>query len=56
MPGLGEIHAHIPGGESPDATSSGRLFLYVANGVTTIRGMLGDPRHLMYRERVAKGE
>jgi imidazolonepropionase-like amidohydrolase len=24
--------------------------------VTTIRGMLGDPRHIVYRERVAKGE
>ena len=24
--------------------------------MTTIRGMLGDPRHLMYRERAAKGE
>jgi imidazolonepropionase-like amidohydrolase len=56
MPGLGELHAHIPGGKSPDADIERTLFLYVANGVTTIRGMLGDPRHLVYRERVAKGE
>ena len=56
MPGLGELHAHIPGGKAPDADVERTLFLYVANGVTTIRGMLGDPRHLTYRERVAKGE
>ena len=56
MPGLGELHAHIPGGQAPDADIERTLFLYVANGVTTIRGMLGDPRHLVYRERVAKGE
>jgi imidazolonepropionase-like amidohydrolase len=56
MPGLGELHAHIPGGKSPDADVERTLLLYVANGVTTIRGMLGDPRHLVYRERVAKGE
>ena len=56
MPGLGELHAHIPGGNAPDADVERTLFLYVANGVTTIRGMLGHPRHLAYRERVAKGE
>jgi imidazolonepropionase-like amidohydrolase len=56
MPGLGELHAHIPGGKAADADVERTLFLYVANGVTTIRGMLGDPRHLVYRERVAKGD
>jgi imidazolonepropionase-like amidohydrolase len=56
MPGLGELHAHIPGGNAPDAEVERTLLLYVANGVTTIRGMLGHPRHLAYRERVAKGE
>lgn len=56
MPGLGELHAHIPGGKAPDADVERTLLLYVANGVTTIRGMLGDPRHLVYRERVAKSE
>jgi imidazolonepropionase-like amidohydrolase len=56
MPGLGELHAHIPGGQVPAADIERTLFLYVANGVTTIRGMLGDPRHLVYRALVAKGE
>jgi imidazolonepropionase-like amidohydrolase len=56
MPGLAEMHAHIPGGTAPDSAVERTLFLFAANGVTTIRGMLGDPRHLVYRERVAKGE
>jgi hypothetical protein len=32
------------------------LFMYVANGIGTIRGMLGDPRHLPLRERAARGD
>jgi imidazolonepropionase-like amidohydrolase len=56
MPALAEMHAHIPGGKAPDSAVERTLFLYAANGVTTIRGMLGDPRHLVYRERAAKGE
>ena len=56
MPALAEMHAHIPGGKAPDADVERTLVLYVAGGVTTIRGMQGDPRHLTVRERVAKGE
>jgi hypothetical protein len=56
MPALAEMHAHIPGGKAPDAAVERTLYLYVANGIGTIRGMLGDPRHLVYRERAAKGE
>jgi len=56
MPGVGEMHAHIPGGTASDAYVEQVLKLFVANGVTTIRGMLGDPRHLPLRARVAKGE
>ena len=55
MPGLAEMHAHIPGGNAPDTIVERVLFLYVANGITTIRGMLGDPRHLSYRSSVANG-
>src|SRR5690606_1733524 len=32
------------------------LFLYLAGGVTTIRGMLGHPLHLELRDRGAAGE
>jgi imidazolonepropionase-like amidohydrolase len=56
MPGLAEMHAHIPGGQAPDSAVERTLFLYAANGITTIRGMLGDPRHITYRERAARGE
>ena len=56
MPGLTEMHAHIP----PPTTSMERieetLFLYLSNGVTTIRGMLGDPLHLDLREKAKNGE
>jgi imidazolonepropionase-like amidohydrolase len=61
IPGLAEMHAHIPtpqveaqfGANSGYAESV--LKLYVANGVTTIRGMLGHPSHLALRERVRAG-
>ncbi len=56
LPGLAEMHAHIP----PPTTSPKRLeetlFLYLSNGITTIRGMLGAPNHLELREQVKKGE
>lgn len=55
IPGLAEMHAHIP----PPSTSRERieetLFLYLSNGITTIRGMLGDPMHLTLREEAKAG-
>jgi hypothetical protein len=56
MPGLAEMHAHIPGGQVPDSLVERTLFLYVSRGITTIRGMLGDPRHLDLRARAARGD
>jgi imidazolonepropionase-like amidohydrolase len=56
MPALAEMHAHVPGGQAPDAAMERVLFLYAANGIGTIRGMLGHPRHLPLRERLNKGE
>lgn len=54
MPGLAEMHGHVPGA---DAGSLDRvLALYVANGVTTVRGMLGQPSHLTLRSAIASGE
>lgn len=55
MPGLAEMHAHIPGTGDRDYAET-VLFLYVANGVTTIRGMAGDRLHLELREQTANGE
>lgn len=56
VPGLTEMHAHIPQpGPGPDKTKE-TLFLYLSQGVTTIRGMLGHPEHLKLREQVNAGE
>jgi len=56
IPGLAEMHAHIPGGQASDSAVERTLFMYLAGGLTTIRGMLGHPRHLVLRERAARGE
>ncbi len=56
MPGLAEMHAHIPGLNQGSERIKEVLFLYLANGVTTIRGMLGQPYHLELREMTASGE
>ena len=55
IPALAEMHAHIPGGDAPEAEIERVLFLYVANGIGTIRGMLGHPRHLALRDRARSG-
>ncbi|HET6837526.1 MAG TPA: amidohydrolase family protein [Gemmatimonadales bacterium] len=56
LPGLAEMHAHIPGGQVPDSVVERTLFLYVAGGITTIRGMLGHPSHLELRARAARSD
>ena len=56
MPGLTEMHAHIPVAKDGDeAYVEETLFLYLSRGVTTIRGMLGNPYHLDLRKRVENG-
>jgi imidazolonepropionase-like amidohydrolase len=56
MPGMAEMHAHIPGGQNATEADMHRtLLLFAANGITTIRGMLGEPRHLPLRDAVAAG-
>ncbi|MFN7115657.1 MAG: amidohydrolase family protein [Saprospiraceae bacterium] len=57
MPGLAEMHAHIPVAQNGDDSNVREtLFLYLAGGVTTIRGMLGHPYHLQLKEQLAKNE
>lgn len=56
IPGLAEMHAHVPGGQASEEDVERVLYLYVANGVTTARGMLGHPRHLPLRDRLARAE
>lgn len=53
MPGLAEMHAHIPvPQEGNDSLVHETLFLYLSRGVTTIRGMLGDPFHLELKKMI----
>ena len=56
VPGLAEMHAHIPSPNTSRERLEETLFLYLSNGVTTIRGMLGHPSHLELREQAEKGE
>ena len=57
MPGLADMHVHLyPGAGQENDLASQQLQLFLANGVTTIRNMIGKPEHLRLRERVAKGE
>lgn len=56
MPGLAEMHAHIPSPQWGRDNTEETLFLYLSNGITTIRGMLGHPVHLELREKANKNE
>ncbi len=53
MPGLAEMHAHVTRTEPMQVERLATLF--VANGITTIRGMLGRDSHLALREQFASG-
>ena len=53
------MHGHFPGAQGlqqyGEAFGDRLLFLNVACGVTTVRGMIGGPRDLRVREEVARG-
>jgi imidazolonepropionase-like amidohydrolase len=53
IPGLGEMHAHVPSGPTPPYSVDDVLFLWAANGVTVARSMLGAPEHLQLRADLA---
>ena len=55
LPGFAELHGHLPSSRTSDRDARNLLFLYVANGVTTVRGMQGDPSQFDLRERVRSG-
>ncbi len=58
IPGLVDMHTHLlsDGDEYPDSIAEDELKVMVANGVTTIRFMIGTPEQLILRSRSAKGE
>jgi imidazolonepropionase-like amidohydrolase len=55
LPGLTEMHAHIPPVDNIEPMKEVAL-LFALQGVTTIRGMLGHPRHLELRAKLQSGE
>ncbi len=55
LPGLAEMHAHVPPIDDVEPMKE-VLMLFVLNGITTIRGMLGHPKHLELRESIRKGD
>ncbi len=56
IPGLAEMHGHNPPPGSSDETVARTYYLYVANGVTTVRSMLGWDGQLALREKVRRGD
>jgi len=56
MPGLAEMHGHLPNPNAGAEITETVLFLYVANGVTLVRGMQGNAAHLDLKARIARGD
>ena len=58
IPGLVDMHTHLlsDSDEFPDAIAPDELRVMVANGVTTVRFMIGTPELLKLRARSAAGE
>jgi imidazolonepropionase-like amidohydrolase len=48
MPGLADMHVHL--------WNKDDLTLFLAAGVTTVRNMSGEPRHLTWRSQIAAGQ
>src|SRR5690349_13717200 len=55
IPGLAEMHAHVPPIDNIEPMKE-VLKLFAYNGITTIRGMLGHPKHLELRSKINGGE
>ncbi|SNS55181.1 Amidohydrolase family protein [Belliella buryatensis] len=57
IPGLAEMHSHIPTTNSDDFSYlQDVMWLYLANGVLNVRGMIGHPSHLVLKDKISKGE
>ena len=58
IPGLVDMHTHLlsDSDEYPDSIGPDELRVMIANGVTTVRFMIGTPELLSLRSRSAKGE
>ncbi len=58
IPGLVDMHTHLlsDGEDYPKSIAEDELKVMIANGVTTIRLMIGTPEQLILKARSAKGE
>jgi len=57
LPGISEMHSHIPTTDTGDFTYlQDIMWLYLANGVLTVRGMIGHPSHLELKDKIERGE
>ena len=56
MPGLAEMHGHLPYSNWSEEQTRDTLFLYLAGGVTTVRGMLGDRVQFKLRDAIHAGD
>ena len=57
MPGLVDMHAHFMAGTGDSTDGAARQFaLFLANGVTTARGLGGPPGYVATRNRANAGE
>ncbi len=58
IPGLVDMHTHLlsDGDDYPDSIAEDELKVMIANGVTTVRFMIGTPELLILRAKSAKGE
>ncbi|PAP75817.1 amidohydrolase family protein [Rubrivirga marina] len=55
-PGLAEMHGHVPPPSAPAELTEETLFLYLSQGITTVRGMLGAEGQLDLKRRANTGE
>ncbi|MEE8295832.1 MAG: amidohydrolase family protein [Sphingomonadales bacterium] len=56
IPGLAEMHGHIPDATSYNQNLEDLLFLFLSNGVTTVRGMLGNDGQLKLQQDILEGK
>lgn len=55
MPGLADMRIRLPGPDSSGTLTRNTLALLLANGVTTVRVMAGNNRHLIIRDSISRG-
>ncbi|PRY85309.1 amidohydrolase family protein [Mongoliibacter ruber] len=57
FPGLAEMHSHIPTTNTDDFSYiEDTMWLYLANGILNVRGMIGHASHLELKKKIATGQ